>query len=139
MLDEMTLDYKMYFIQRQIIKLYNNQYLKQHTLSYQHYLVLMVLSEYGPLHVLQLGEKLSFQSGTITPIIKKMEASGLIARHRSVEDERIVDVALTPAGEALCNDLANIPEEIFKVSALSEEEYQQLMYLTRKVVANMQY
>lgn len=139
MINEMTTDYKMYYIQRKIIKLYNNHLLKSYDLSYQHYLVLMVLSEHDALPVLQLGEKLSFQSGTITPIIKKMEANGLISRVRSHMDERIVNVELTQKGKQLCSELTHIPEQLFQASELTKEEYEQLMKLTRKVVNNMNY
>ncbi|WP_414044809.1 MarR family winged helix-turn-helix transcriptional regulator [Macrococcus equi] len=134
-----SLDYQMYLAQREIIKYYNRNLLKQNQLSYQHYLVLMVLNEEEVMPVLQLGERLAFQSGTITPILKKMEARGIISRHRSEDDERIVMVQLTEEGMQLVKQLLNTPYDMFKASHLSYEEYQLLMKLSQKIVKNVTY
>lgn len=134
-----TIDYQMYLAQREIIKFYNRNLLKQNQISYQHYLVLMVLHEEKVIPVLKLGERLAFQSGTITPILKKMETRGIIARHRSVEDERIVMVELTESGEALVQKLINTPYEMLKASQLEISEYHALMKYAKKIVANVTY
>jgi len=134
-----ALDYQLYLVQREIIKKYNREFLKKYSLSYQHYLVLMVLSEYDALPVLQLGEKLSFQSGTITPIVKKMEANGLVERRRMSSDERVVEVILTKKGTELIKSISEIPLNMLASSKLTMEEYQQLMHLSKKLTESMTY
>lgn len=67
-------------------------------LTYPQYLVMLVLWEHGMLSVSELGERLFLDSGTLTPLLKRMEAGGWLARVRSLEDERRVMVSLTPAG-----------------------------------------
>ncbi|QTQ08717.1 MarR family transcriptional regulator [Macrococcoides canis] len=134
-----TLDYQLYLVQREIIKKYNREFLKPYSLSYQHYLVLMVLDEYNALPVLQLGEKLAFQSGTITPIVKKMEANGLVERRRMSSDERVVEVILTEKAKKLIESLKETPINMYMSSKLTVEEYQLLMKLSKKLTDNMTY
>lgn len=134
-----TLDYQLYLVQREIIKKYNRKFLKSYSLSYQHYLVLMVLDEYNALPVLQLGEKLAFQSGTITPIVKKMEANGLVERRRMSSDERVVEVILTEKAKKLIESLKETPLNMYMNSNLTVEEYQLLMKLSKKLTDNMTY
>ncbi|ARQ06298.1 MarR family winged helix-turn-helix transcriptional regulator [Macrococcoides canis] len=134
-----TLDYQLYLVQREIIKKYNREFLKSYSLSYQHYLVLMVLDEYNALPVLQLGEKLAFQSGTITPIVKKMEANGLVERRRMSSDERVVEVILTEKAKKLIESLKETPLNMYMSSNLTIEEYQLLMKLSKKLTDNMTY
>ncbi|UOB20991.1 MarR family winged helix-turn-helix transcriptional regulator [Macrococcus armenti] len=134
-----ALDYQLYLVQREIIKKYNRDFLKKYSLSYQHYLVLMVLSEFQALPVLQLGEKLSFQSGTITPIVKKMEANGLVERRRISSDERVVEVILTNKGTELIKSISEIPLDMLSSSKLTMEEYHQLMHLSKKLTESMTY
>lgn len=134
-----TLDYQLYLVQREIIKKYNRELLKSYSLSYQHYLVLMVLDEHNVLPVLQLGERLAFQSGTITPIVKKMEANGLVERRRMSSDERVVEVILTEKAKKLIEPLKDIPLNMHMSSDLSVEEYQLLIKLSKKLSDNMTY
>ncbi|MBQ5153233.1 MarR family winged helix-turn-helix transcriptional regulator [Macrococcoides caseolyticum] len=134
-----TLDYQLYLVQREIIKKYNRELLKSYSLSYQHYLVLMVLDEHNVLPVLQLGERLAFQSGTITPIVKKMEANGLVERRRMSSDERVVEVILTEKAKKLIEPLKDIPLNMYMSSDLSVEEYQLLIKLSKKLSDNMTY
>lgn len=134
-----SLDYQMYLAQREIIKFYNRNLLKEKQLSYQHYLVLMVLHEEKVMPVLQLGERLAFQSGTITPILKKMESRGVVSRHRSETDERIVMIQLTEEGESLVKDLVKVPLQMFRNSKLEIEDYKKLMAYSKKVVQNVTY
>jgi len=134
-----SLDYQMYLAQREIIKFYNRNLLKEKQLSYQHYLVLMVLHEEKVMPVLQLGERLAFQSGTITPILKKMESRGVVSRHRSEKDERIVMIQLTEEGESLVKDLVKVPLQMFRNSKLEIEDYKKLMAYSKKVVQNVTY
>jgi len=79
-------------------------------LTYPQYLVMIVLWDCDGLTVKALGERLSLDSGTLTPLLKRLEASGLIRRERSREDERQVLLHLTEAGEALRERGACVPE-----------------------------
>lgn len=69
--------------------------------TYPQYLVLLVLWEEDDVPVKRLGERLALDSGTLTPLLKRMEAAGLVSRARDREDERVVRIRLTPAGVAL--------------------------------------
>ena len=78
-------------------------------LTYPQYLVMLALWEQDGLGVSALGERLFLDSGTLTPLLKRLETSGLIARQRAGDDERRVQVTLTPAGRALRRRAAAIP------------------------------
>lgn len=101
-------------------------------LTYPQYLVLLVLWERDGLMVSQLGERLSLDSGTLTPLLKRMESAGLIARLRAVEDERRVHITLTAAGRRLKTRAAKIPGCVLRASQCSVSE---LVSLTRQVRA----
>ncbi len=78
-------------------------------LTYPQYLVMLVLWERAPRKVGEIGEQLMLDSGTLTPLLKRMEANGLLTRARDRHDERCVCVALTAAGKALKRRAAGIP------------------------------
>lgn len=99
-------------------------------LTYPQYLVMLVLWEHGALSVSELGERLSLDSGTLTPLLKRMESGGWLQRARSHEDERRVLVSLTPAGRKLKARAARIPECMLQASGCSLDE---LMALTGQV------
>lgn len=84
--------------------------LKALGLTYPQYLALLVLWERDGLAVSELGERLFLDSGTLTPLLKRLEASGLVSRLRAVDDERRVHISLTPAGRALKAEAAKIPD-----------------------------
>jgi DNA-binding MarR family transcriptional regulator len=81
-------------------------------LTYPQYLVMLVLWEGDELRVSELGERLFLDSGTLTPLLKRLEAAGLVARRRSAADEREVRVSLTPAGRALRAQAEPIPDAL---------------------------
>ena len=81
-------------------------------LTYPQYLALLVLWEADAISVRELGEKLYLDSGTLTPLLKRMEAAGWLTRERATDDERRVVVSLTPAGRALRRKAANIPATV---------------------------
>jgi DNA-binding MarR family transcriptional regulator len=88
-------------------------------LTYPQYLVMLVLWERDGLMVSELGERLFLNSGTLTPLLKRLEAGGLIERIRDVQDERRVHITLTQAGRALKVEAAKIPGCILKASQCS--------------------
>lgn len=88
-------------------------------LTYPQYLVMLVLWERDGLMVSELGERLFLDSGTLTPLLKRLESASLITRIRDVQDERRVHVTLTAAGRTLKIQAANIPACILKASQCS--------------------
>ncbi|MBB3937828.1 MarR family winged helix-turn-helix transcriptional regulator [Aureimonas phyllosphaerae] len=79
-------------------------------LTYPQYLVMMVLWEEEPQTVGSIGERLLLDSSTLTPLLKRLEAAGYVSRNRSLRDERVVEVTLTPVGRALREDACPLPE-----------------------------
>ena len=88
-------------------------------ITYPQYLVMLVLWESDGPSVSSLGERLNLDSGTLTPLLKRMEAAGWLLRKRSTEDERRVHVWLSPTGRGLQTQAAHIPECIMTQSGLS--------------------
>ena len=91
-------------------------------LTYPQYLVMLVLWEQDGLPVKEIGERLFLDSGTLTPLLKRLEAAGLVKRTRSSEDERQVIVALTAQGEALKEKARSLPLSILAASDCSVAE-----------------
>ena len=91
-------------------------------LTYPQYLVMLVLWERDGLTVSELGERLFLDSGTLTPLLKRLEAQGHIARLRDVQDERRVRISLTPAGRALREGAERIPPCVLESSQCSIPE-----------------
>lgn len=91
-------------------------------LTYPQYLVLLVLWERDEVTVSEIGARLSLDSGTLSPLLKRLEAMGLLVRRRDAEDERQVRVALSEAGRALRQDAERFPEHVAGAMACSVEE-----------------
>jgi DNA-binding MarR family transcriptional regulator len=81
-------------------------------LTYPQYLVMLVLWEHGEQTVGELGERLFLDSGTLTPLLKRLQAAGLVERQRDARDERRVKVQLTPQGQALREAAVQVPLEV---------------------------
>ena len=101
-------------------------------LTYPQYLVMMVLWERDGVPVKDIGERLFLDSGTLTPLLKRLEAAGLLKRTRSSEDERQVLIALTPQGHALKEKARGVPQSILAASECSVAE---LSALKREMAA----
>jgi DNA-binding MarR family transcriptional regulator len=82
-------------------------------LTYPQYLVMLVLWEEGRVTVKDLGQKLFLDSGTLTPLLKRLESAGLVNRRRSQQDERRVEIGLTDHGHALRELAVRVPEKFF--------------------------
>lgn len=95
-------------------------------LTYPQYLVMLVLWESEPKGVKEVGEELGLDSGTLSPLLKRLETLGLVERRRSGEDERRVAVHLTPAGRALSSKTSGIPQRLADAAGLSADELEQL-------------
>lgn len=90
-------------------------------LTYPQYLVMLALWERAPRTVRELGETLHLESGTLSPLLKRMEANGLVRRTRSTEDERQVLVAPTAAGTALRQRAEAVPEQLYAATGIDAE------------------
>jgi DNA-binding MarR family transcriptional regulator len=95
-------------------------------LTYPQYLVMLVLWERGPITVKDLGAALELDSGTLSPLLKRLESAGLVRRERSAADERSVQVHLTDAGAALRKRASNVPRKIAGATGLELAELQRL-------------
>jgi DNA-binding MarR family transcriptional regulator len=91
-------------------------------LTYPQYLVMLVLWEADGLTVTALGERLFLDSATLTPLLKRLEQSGFVARRRASEDERQVLVSLTPGGRALQDQLQDVQRAVFRATRCSANE-----------------
>ena len=109
-------------------------------LTYPQYLVMMLLWQEDNQTVGQLGARLSLDSGTLSPLLKRLTTAGLVTRHRRVEDERSVAIALTDAGRALQEKAGAISEEIICALDLDREEFADLKaklnLVTERVTTN---
>lgn len=109
--DQLKLDHQLcfalYAASNAMTRLYRD-HLEPLGLTYPQYLVLLVLWEQDGLAVKQLGERLHLDSGTLTPMLKRMEQAGLLARSRNPDDERQVTISLTGRGQALKADVARM-------------------------------
>ncbi|MBA2949539.1 MarR family winged helix-turn-helix transcriptional regulator [Streptomyces himalayensis] len=100
--------------------------LKELGLTYPQYLVMLVLWEHGELPVKRLGEHLRLDSGTLSPLLKRLEAAGLVRRERSAEDERSVRVNLTEAGADLREQALVVPRRIAAATGFDLREIRDL-------------
>jgi len=123
---ENQLCFPLYAAARLITKSYT-PVLNRHGLTYLQYLILMVLWEDDNLNVKQIGKKLYLDSGTLTPVLKKMEKLNIINRHRSDVDDRIVINELSKKGLSLKDSLLGVPFELFDQSGLDIKEAQNMI------------
>jgi DNA-binding MarR family transcriptional regulator len=106
-------------------------------LTYPQYLTMLALWATPSLSVSEIGERLQLDSGTLTPLLKRLEAAGLVARTRDPEDERRVIVTLTADGQALQHEVAEVPLRLWGSLGLTAEEYDALRAGLGKVLANL--
>jgi DNA-binding MarR family transcriptional regulator len=134
---DVQLCFPLYAATRAVTRRYGDLLADVH-LTYPQYLSLLALWEAdAPLSVGALGERLRLDSGTLTPLLKRLESAGLVVRRRDAADERRVLVELTDEGWALRDRVAPVPEELLASINLSEREAQQLRRLLGKVLANL--
>ena len=118
---ENQLCFPLYACSKEIIRQYK-PYLDKLDLTYTQYITMMVLWENHSMNVKELGTHLFLDSGTLTPLLKKLEAKNLITRSRSKEDERNLIVTVTDEGMALRDEALFVPEEMAKCVSLTPEE-----------------
>lgn len=105
--------------------------------TYPQYLVMLTLWERDEVTVSEVGERLYLDSGTLTPLLKRLEASGLVRRQRSVKDERQVIVSLTDKGNALRQDARSIPQQVSCSAQCSLDELRALTGQLQRLRAAM--
>lgn len=125
--------FPLYACSRETIKLYK-PYLDKLGLTYTQYITMMVLWERKSQTVKELGAALYLDSGTLTPLLKKLEDKGLVNRNRSSVDERNLIVSITEKGEALKDEALYIPGEMSKCVNLDPEESLTLYRLLHKLI-----
>ncbi len=108
---ESQLCFPLYVCSKEIVRRYK-PFLDELDLTYTQYITMMVLWDKKELNVKELGKRLYLDSGTLTPLLKKLEAKGYVTRERSAEDERNLIVRITDEGEKLKEKAAAIPEKI---------------------------
>jgi DNA-binding MarR family transcriptional regulator len=106
-------------------------------LTYPQYLVMLALWQHGVTPVKDLVTALQLDYGTLTPLIKRLETNGLLERRRRPDDERVVEVVLTPDGAALRERILTVPPVIGDAMGLTPEEIQTVQSLLRRLSANV--
>ena len=112
--------FALYSASRKTIRTYR-EFLDPWNLTYPQYLVLYVLWNQGPQTVRKLGEEMELDSGTLSPLVKRLEQAGYISRHRTPEDERVVNIRLTEAGEQLREPLSRIPRDVAAAMGVTDD------------------
>ena len=133
---ENQLCFPLYACSKEIVRRYKT-YLDKLDLTYTQYIVMMVMWEEKELNVKELGDKLFLDSGTLTPVLKKLEAKGSVTRERSKIDERTLIVTLTESGKELREKAVDIPVGMRGCLKLSDEEMVQLRTMLNKILSDM--
>ncbi|GAA0136140.1 MarR family transcriptional regulator [Paenibacillus sp. YSY-4.3] len=122
---ENHLCFSLYACSRAISRLYR-PYLDQLQLTYPQYLVLVTLWEKPQRTIKELGEVLNLDTGTLTPLLKRMEAVGLIERRRDTVDERVMNILITHAGKALQEKASCVPQSLFDATGMNKKELDEI-------------
>jgi len=113
-----------YVSSKEIIKKYTD-YLKEYGLTYTGYIVLMAIEDDEKLNIKKLGERVFLDSGTLTPLLKKLEKKNYVIRTREEQDERNLQISLTERGKDIQNVLSDISQSVF--NEFTQEETQNLV------------
>lgn len=125
--------FPLYAAAKEVVSRYK-PFLDEIDLTYTQYITMMVLWERKRIGVKELGKQLYLDSGTLTPLLKRLESKGFIQRERSSEDERAVNIAITKAGETLKEKAIEIPLKMRRCMPLSQEEAGTLYTLLYKLL-----
>lgn len=125
--------FPVYALSREITQHYR-PLLDELDLTYPQYLVLLVLWENKKQTVNQLGAKLRLDTGTLTPLLKRMEQKNIISRNRSSQDERVVEITLTPTGNALSEKAQSIPIKMIASMGISLDDLEALKRIANKIL-----
>lgn len=125
--------FPLYACSKEIVRKYK-PYLDKIDLTYTQYITMMVMWEQQDMSVKELGEKLYLDSGTLTPVLKTLEKKGYVKRARSAEDERVLNVTITPKGMELRDAALEVPAGMKKCLNLEKEEAEQLYKILYKLL-----
>jgi len=129
--------FPLYACSREVIKKYT-PLLDKLDLTYTQYITMMLLWEHQTMTVKELGKKLYLDSGTLTPLLKKLEAKGYLTRQRSKKDERNLIITITKEGMNLRDKAIDVPQRLSSCVNLSHEEGVELYRLLYKLLNNNQ-
>lgn len=132
---ENQLCFPLYACAKEVIRRYT-PLLKPLGLTYTQYIAMMVLWEHKSISVKDMGQLLFLDSGTLTPLLKKMEQAGWLTRQRATDDERRVVITITPAGEALRSKAEEVPTKMVKCLKLDSQDALQLYTLLNKMISS---
>lgn len=133
---ENQLCFSLYAASREVIKMYK-PFLDKYNLTYTQYLAMLVVWEEEKITVKQMGQKLHLDSGTLTPVLKKLEAMDLIIKYRDKEDDRVVIVEPTEKAIALKDDIIEVPNQMVCKFDTSVEELMELKKSIDTVLAKL--
>ncbi len=125
--------FPLYACSKEIVRRYK-PFLDELDLTYTQYITMMVMWELKEVNVKTLGERLYLDSGTLTPVLKKLETKGYIERKRSNEDERNLCISITKEGEELKKDAVKIPGKVKQCVNLNPEDAKRLFQLLHKIL-----
>ncbi|MDY4792556.1 MAG: MarR family transcriptional regulator [Pararoseburia sp.] len=130
---ENQLCFPLYAVSKEIVRRYK-PFLDEIDLTYTQYITMMVLWESKQMSVKGLGEKLYLDSGTLTPLLKRLEQKGLLTRQRDSRDERILMVSITKSGEKLKEQAIKVPEKMMGCVPLEAEDAKELYQILHKMM-----
>jgi DNA-binding MarR family transcriptional regulator len=128
--------FALYSASNAIIRAYR-PLLEELDLTYLQYMAMIVLWKHAPLNVKEMGHKLHLDSGTLTPMLKRLEQKGLVSRTRSKSDERVREIGLTKEGMALKNKAGSIPEQMMCKVKLPVEDVVELKQICHKITGTL--
>lgn len=104
--------FSLYALSREVIKLYK-PLLDKHGLTYTQYVAMLVMWENEKIGFKELGKRLHLDSGTLTPVVKKLESMELVIKYRNKEDDRVVTVEITEKGRIMKDEILDVPKQIY--------------------------
>ena len=134
---EKQLCFPLYACSKEIVRRYK-PYLDEIDLTYTQYIAMMVLWEHGRINVKDMGALLYLDSGTLTPVLKRLEQKGLITRQRDDKDERVLIVSITKEGDELKDKAVEIPIKMAGCVSLEPQDAAELYGLLHKLLAGFE-
>lgn len=129
--------FPLYACAKEIVRRYK-PFLDEIDLTYTQYIVMMVLWEEREINVKELGSRLYLDSGTLTPVLKRLEQKGLITRQRDDKDERVLIVSITKEGDELKDKAVEIPVKMAGCVSLEPQDAAELYMLLHKLLAGFE-
>ena len=129
--------FPLYACAKEIVRRYK-PFLDELDLTYTQYIAMMVLWEEKEINVKDLGKRLYLDSGTLTPLLKRLAQKGLVARNRDDKDERVLIIAITPEGEVLKDEAVKVPHQMAGCVKLEPQEAGELYRILHKLLVGFE-